>query len=42
MTAYFIRRIFYMILVVLISAVATYALLNLAPGGPLAGLNSRV
>lgn len=38
MTAYFIRRIFYMILVVLISAVATYALLNLAPGGPLAGL----
>jgi len=38
MTAYFIRRIFQMILVVLISAVATYALLNLAPGGPLAGL----
>ena len=38
MTAYFIRRIFQMILVVLISAVASYALLNLAPGGPLAGL----
>ena len=38
MTAYFVRRIFQMILVVLISAVATYALLNLAPGGPLAGL----
>jgi len=38
MTAYFIRRIFQMILVVLISAIASYALLNLAPGGPLAGL----
>jgi peptide/nickel transport system permease protein len=38
MTAYFIRRIFQMVIVVLISAVATYALLNLAPGGPLAGL----
>lgn len=38
MTAFFIRRIFQMILVVLISAVASYALLNLAPGGPLAGL----
>ncbi|HQX16700.1 MAG TPA: ABC transporter permease [Anaerolineales bacterium] len=38
MTAYFIRRILQMILVVLISAVASYALLNLAPGGPLQGL----
>jgi len=38
MTAFFVRRIFQMILVVLISALATYALLNLAPGGPLAGL----
>ena len=38
MTAYFIRRIFQMVIVVLVSAVATYALLNLAPGGPLAGL----
>lgn len=38
MTAFFIRRFFQMILVVLISAVASYALLNLAPGGPLAGL----
>jgi len=38
MTAYFIRRILQMILVIFISAVATYALLNLAPGGPLAGL----
>lgn len=41
MTAFFIRRIFQMILVVLISAVASYALLNLAPGGPLAGLRQR-
>src|SRR5215204_2340434 len=38
MTAYFVRRILQMIVVLLISAVATYALLNLAPGGPLAGL----
>ena len=38
MTAYFVRRIIQMILVLLISAVASYALLNLAPGGPLAGL----
>jgi peptide/nickel transport system permease protein len=38
MTAYFVRRIFQMILVIFISAVASYALLNLAPGGPLAGL----
>lgn len=38
MTAYLIRRLLQMILVVLISAVATYALLSLAPGGPLAGL----
>lgn len=38
MTAYFIRRIIQMVIVVMVSAVATYALLNLAPGGPLAGL----
>ena len=38
MGAFFIRRVIQMILVVLISAVASYALLNLAPGGPLAGL----
>jgi peptide/nickel transport system permease protein len=41
MTAFFIRRIFQMIIVVLISAVASYALLNLAPGGPLAGLRQQ-
>ena len=38
MTAYFVRRILQMIVVLLISAVASYALLNLAPGGPLSGL----
>ena len=38
MTAYFIRRIVQMIMVVFVSAIASYALLNLAPGGPLAGL----
>jgi peptide/nickel transport system permease protein len=38
MTAYFIRRILQMIVVLLISAIASYALLNLAPGGPLQGL----
>lgn len=38
MTAYFVRRIIQMVLVLLISAVASYALLNLAPGGPLSGL----
>lgn len=41
MGAFFVRRIFQMILVVLISAVASYALLNLAPGGPLAGLRQQ-
>ena len=41
MGAFFVRRIFQMILVVLVSAVATYALLNLAPGGPLAGLRQQ-
>ncbi|HLA08741.1 MAG TPA: ABC transporter permease [Anaerolineales bacterium] len=41
MTAFFVRRIFQMILVVLVSAVASYALLNLAPGGPLAGLRQQ-
>jgi peptide/nickel transport system permease protein len=38
MIGYLIRRVFQMILVVFISAVATYALLNFAPGGPLSGL----
>ncbi len=38
MTNYLIRRFFQMILVVLLSTVAIYVLLNIAPGGPLAGL----
>jgi len=38
MAAYLVRRVFQMILVIFISAIASYALLNLAPGGPLAGL----
>jgi len=39
MTGYLIRRFFQMILVVLIATMAIYAILNLAPGGPLSGLN---
>jgi peptide/nickel transport system permease protein len=47
MTNYLIRRVFQMILVVFFSAAASYALLNLAPGGPTQGLrqmqqNSRM
>ena len=38
MAGYLIRRVFQMIFVVFLSAAATYALLNLAPGGPLTGL----
>lgn len=38
MTSYLIRRFLQMILVIFFSAVASYALLNLAPGGPLTGL----
>ena len=40
MTAYLIRRFFQMILVVLLSTLAIYVLLNLAPGGPLAGIRT--
>jgi ABC-type dipeptide/oligopeptide/nickel transport system permease component len=39
MTGYLVRRFFQMIIVVLLSTVAIYLLLNLAPGGPLSGLN---
>lgn len=38
MTNYMIRRAFQMLLVVLLSTVAIYVLLNVAPGGPLSGL----
>jgi len=39
MTAYLIRRFFQMILVVLLATAAIYLLLNIAPGGPLSGIN---
>ncbi len=38
MSGYLVRRVFQMIIVVILSAVASYALLNFAPGGPLQGL----
>ena len=38
MAGYLLRRIVQMIIVVFFSAAASYALLNFAPGGPLAGL----
>ncbi len=42
MTGYLIRRLVQMVIVVMISAAASYALLNLAPGGPTAGLRQAV
>jgi len=42
MTAYLIRRAFQMSIVVLLSTFAIYALLNLAPGGPLSGMQLAV
>lgn len=41
MTSYLIRRLFQMIIVILVSAAASYALLNFAPGGPLTGLRQQ-
>jgi peptide/nickel transport system permease protein len=41
MTNYLIRRTFQMVLVVLLSAVVTYFLFNIAPGGPLTGLQQQ-
>ncbi|HAD07619.1 MAG TPA: ABC transporter permease [Anaerolineaceae bacterium] len=41
MLGYIARRLVQMVGVVLISAVATYALLNLAPGGPMTGLRQQ-
>lgn len=38
MIGYLIRRFFQMIIVVLLSTMAIYMLLNIAPGGPLSGL----
>lgn len=39
MTSYLIRRFFQMVVVVLLATMAIYGLLNLAPGGPMSGLN---
>ncbi len=41
MTNYLIRRVFQMVLVVLLAAVFTYFLFNIAPGGPLVGLQQQ-
>jgi peptide/nickel transport system permease protein len=41
MTAYLIRRLFQMFLVLLLSAGFTYMLFNFAPGGPLQGLQQQ-
>ena len=38
MTGYLLRRLLQMIVIVFLSATVCYALLNLAPGGPLSGL----
>ncbi len=38
MTAYLLRRVLQSMLVIFISAVATYVMLSFAPGGPMAGL----
>jgi len=40
MTGYLVRRFIQMIIVVFLSAFASYMILNLAPGGPLAGLTT--
>ncbi len=39
MSGYLLRRFLQMILVVLLATMAIYTILNLAPGGPLSGLN---
>ncbi|MCA9980957.1 MAG: hypothetical protein KDD89_08990, partial [Anaerolineales bacterium] len=39
MTNYLIRRALQMVLVVILSTMAIYVLLNAVPGGPLSGLN---
>ncbi|NTU74801.1 MAG: hypothetical protein HGA86_01610, partial [Anaerolineaceae bacterium] len=41
MLGYLLRRLLQMLLVVFLSAAASYALLNMAPGGPLAGLRQQ-
>jgi ABC-type dipeptide/oligopeptide/nickel transport systems, permease components len=39
MVNYLIRRLFQMMIVILLSSMAIYAIMNLAPGGPLSGIN---
>jgi peptide/nickel transport system permease protein len=41
MSTYLIRRVIQMIVVLFFSSMASYALLNLAPGGPLTGLRQQ-
>jgi len=41
MAGYLLRRAIGMVFVIFLSAAATYALLNLAPGGPMSGLRQR-
>ena len=41
MTNYLIRRIFQMVLVILLAAVFVYFLFNISPGGPLAGIQQQ-
>ncbi len=41
MTGYLIRRIFQMIVVTILVAIATYYLFSIAPGGPLTGLQQQ-
>lgn len=38
MSAYLVRRLIQMVIVIFIASVVTYALLNLVPGGPLSGI----
>ena len=40
MTGYLVRRVVQMLLVVLVATIVIYVLLNVAPGGPLSGLQS--
>ncbi|HWQ14278.1 MAG TPA: ABC transporter permease [Roseiflexaceae bacterium] len=41
MTAFLIRRLFQMFIVIILSSIASYGILNLAPGGPLSFLRER-
>jgi peptide/nickel transport system permease protein len=41
MTAFLIRRLFQMLIVIILSSIASYAILNLAPGGPLSFIREQ-